>query len=98
MQVEPPESEKVTILSLGAPATILGTPGVAGQILHFHLGIHDPLKNVFRQKLNHLNQRRSNFKPLAFCGYFAFCCSIRRGTNIRPPHSESPQQGAPHNI
>jgi hypothetical protein len=42
---------------------ILGIAGVAGQILHFHLGIHDPLKNLFRQKLNHLNQRRSNFKP-----------------------------------
>jgi hypothetical protein len=47
-QVEPSESENITILPLGAPATILDIAGVAGQILHFHLGIHDLLENEFR--------------------------------------------------
>jgi hypothetical protein len=53
------------------------------------------LKNGSRYKLNHPNQRGSNFTPSGFHEYFGFSGPIRNGANLGPPDLESPQTDAP---
>ena len=57
-----------------------------------------PLKNGSRNRLNHPNQRRSNFKPLGFRQYFAFYSLIRKDINLGPPDLDSPQKCASGDI
>jgi hypothetical protein len=53
------------------------------------------LKNGSRYKLNHPNQRGSNFTLLDFHEYFGFSGPIKNGANLGPPDLESSQTNTP---
>src|SRR6266481_6947646 len=86
-----------------SPDLLLVTPSIFEQVAQAKSTIlvcrfTMPMKNGSRNRLNHPNQRRSNFKPPGFHQYFAFYSLIRKDINLGPPDLDSPQKCASGDI
>jgi hypothetical protein len=70
MQVEPFKLEEVTLLTPGAPITILGIAGQIGQIRHFYLQIDNLLTKWVQEQVKQSKIKPDQiFKPPSFYKY-----------------------------